>query len=707
MAAFEMSLKLFNKERRSSLENPQTPLSFPAEWLLDIFNGGRTDSGIRVSELTALQVSTVLACVNIISNGVAALPLKVYERIIKAGRLSKKLALEHNLFDLLDCEPNEEMTSFTWRKTLQAHALLWGNLYCEIERNGKNEIINLWPRNPARTRPIRFTAPATIEGTTYPTGTMAYETNETKGDSQMAAQDGTEALDNKMAIRRIVLSEDMIHIPGLSLDGRLGQSTVWLTRQTIGLALATEKYGAKFFGNNARPAGVLEVPGTMEPIAVENLKRSWAEAHGGENSHKTALLEAGVKYTKIGATPEEGQYLQTRQYVRQEIATIFQVPGHMVGETDKGKNTTEQAGIEFVLYCLGPWLTSWEQELKRKLMPKLGPTVGKYFVKFDTRRLLYPDAESRSKFYATGRQWGFLNGDDIRELEDMDPIGGKAGSSYWMPANMIDAGDIDQIVPPGATDPNAPKPAPPAPAPGAQQAKPGTPDVPPASGKGKPAAKPKAGKKKPRSLTFGAGGGIDPNIDGPFVMRHGTTGFNEKDIYREWTAEDLDERGLESVAANCLSLRDRGISKIVSTPLQRGKTTAKIVAATLGGIPVEYDENLNTWKHGFGGQSKAEAGDKVRYYIENPDEVPDNGESLNAFIKRNQEAKNKYAGAPGANGTLLISSGSNISDWSTGAQDAVSDALSNHCELGPSGVGVFVEKELHVIMSGDKFDSAS
>jgi HK97 family phage portal protein len=433
-------------ELRSSLENPQTPLSFPAEWLLDIFNGGRTDSGLRVSEMTALQVTTVLACCNIIGNGIAGLPLNVYERTVSPhGRLGKNLALDHQLFDLLHDEPNEEMTSFTFRKTLQTHALLWGNCYAEIEYNNNGDITGLWPRNPARTRPVRLTGPQVVQGTPYPTGTMFYETNETRGDSQMG-HDGADSLDNRLAIRRLILNEDMLHIPGLSLDGRLGQSTVWLARQTIGLALATEKYGAKFFGNMARPAGVLEIPAAMEPKALENLKRSWAEAHGGENAHKTAVLEMGVKYQKIAATPEEGQYLQTRQYVRTDIATVFGVPPHMVGEKEAGKSSVEQSSIEFVLYCLHPWIAAWEQELKRKLLPKKSRDAN-FFAKFDVRRLLYSDAASRSKFYSTGRQWGFLNGNDIRELEDMDPIPGPAGSTYWQPVNMVDAANAGQGMP--------------------------------------------------------------------------------------------------------------------------------------------------------------------------------------------------------------------------------------------------------------------
>jgi HK97 family phage portal protein len=717
MGFFDKAVRLLRPraELRSSLENPQTPLSFPAEWLLDIFNGGRTDSGIRVSELTAMQVSTVLACVNIITSAIATLPLNVYEQTVSGtGRLGKSLALGHDLFDVLHNEPNEEMTSFSWRKTLQCHMLLWGNGYAEIERNNANEIVGLWPRNPARTRPVRLTAPATIEGTRYPTGTLVYETNETVGDSQMG-QDGTDSLDNKLAIRRIILAEDMIHIPGLSFDGRLGQSTVWLARQTIGLALATEKYGAKFFGNSARPAGVLEIPGTMEPKALENLRRSWAEAHGGENMWKTAVLEAGVKYQKVGATPDEGQYIETRKYVRTEIATIFNVPPHMVGEATTGKSTVEQSSIELVLYTLDPWITAWQQELRRKLMPKKGRTSGKYFVKFDVRRLLYPDAASRSKFYATGRQWGFLNGNDIRELEDMDPIPGGAGSAYWMPVNMMDAGDVHQIVPPGAPAPDGSvadlkaKQAALAkqqgggnePTPGKGQ-KTGMPEVPPKNGK-----QPAKGKKKGRSLTFGAGGGIYPLLDlaelvpgkdGPFAMRHGSTEYNAEDKYREWTDVDLDDKGRAIVERAAQYLLGRGITKIYCTDLKRGHTTAEIVSKVLGGIPIEYTDGLNTWKHGFGGKTKKEAGAAVAYYVEHPTEAPANGESLDTFIKRSQEEIDSHLSEPTS---LLITSGSNLASWNQDEEN-VDKALAGKSEIGPGGFGVIKDDNIMVLYAGDQ-----
>jgi HK97 family phage portal protein len=438
MAFLDQLARRLGYEKRSSLENPSTPLSYPAEWLLDIFNGGRTDSGIRVSELTALQVSTVLACVNIIANGVSSLPLLVYEKSISDGRVASKVAHTHPLFDLLHTEPNPEMSSVTFRKTAQCHALLWGNAYIEIQRNEDNKIIALWPRNPSRTRPIRLLQATKIEGTDYPRGTLCFEVNESMVGSSIAAEDSTD--NDEFAIKRIVLAEDMIHIPGLSLDGRLGQPTIQLARQSVGLALATEKYGAKFFGNSARPAGVLEVAGTLTPKALETLRRSWAEAHGGENAHKIAALEQGVKFTKIAATPEEGQYLETRKFQRVEIAGVFGVPARMVdGDEHAARSTAEQSSIEFVLFCLGPWLAAWEGELRRKLFAKIGRASGKYSAKFDTRRLMYPDAESRSKFYAAGKNWGFLSTNDVRELEGLNPHTGPSGDQLWRPTQVTDA----------------------------------------------------------------------------------------------------------------------------------------------------------------------------------------------------------------------------------------------------------------------------
>lgn len=454
-AAAELRERELQAEIRSSLENPQTPLSFPAEWLLDIFNGGRTDSGIRVSEMTALQVSTVLACVSIIAKGVASLPFHVYERQVEDKRVSHRVAVEHPLHDVLRLSTNPEMTSTIFRATVQAHMLLWGNGYAEIQRDNAAQPIALWPRNPARTRPVRITGPLVVEGTKYPAGTMMYTTNEEMGDEMSAFDDAQ----TRLGPERIVLAEDMLHFRGLSLDGRLGQSTVYLARQIIGLALATEKYGAKFFGNGAVPRGILQIPGTLEAKAIENLRRSWQEAHGGENTHKTAVLESGVEYKAIGIDPQQSQLLETRKYQRSEIAVFFQVPPHMVGEAEKAKSNVEQTSIEFLTYCLQPWLTVWEQETETKLFRRKSLIASpKYFLpKFDTMRLLYPDASSRSTFYRTGKQNGYLTTNDCREREGLNPATDGSGDIFWAPVNMVNAATGLMVgAKPGQEEPAAP-----------------------------------------------------------------------------------------------------------------------------------------------------------------------------------------------------------------------------------------------------------
>lgn len=414
--------------RSGSLENPQTPLSFPAEWLLDIFNGGRTDSGIRVSELTALQASTVLACVGIICKAVASLPLHVYHVETKEGRTAKYLAEDHDLYQMLHRLPNKEMTSHTLRAAVMLHMLLWGNGYIEVQRNQAGDIIGLWPRNPARTRPVRtLNRITTVQGENVPPFTLCFQTAEGFADQLVDTTGSSSGTSENTGDGRYryILAKNMLHLPGLSLDGRLGQPTVQLCRQTVGLALASEKYAAKFFGQGAVPIGLLEIPEALEPRAMEELRRQWIEAYGGENSNKTAVLEKGMKFTKIAFDPEQGQLSQLRLHQVSEIAAIFQVPQHMLptgnsGNPSGSRLNLEQQGIDFVNLCLWPWLDIWQQEIDRKLLSK---SRGRNFEAiFETRRLRMPDAASRSQFYATGSEMGFLCPNDIRDFEHLPPI---------------------------------------------------------------------------------------------------------------------------------------------------------------------------------------------------------------------------------------------------------------------------------------------
>lgn len=427
------------REKRSSLENPQTPLSYPAEWLLDIWNGGRTDSGIRVSELTAFQVSTFLACCDLIAGAIAALPFHVYERKISkvTGRAVHQAAYDHDLYELVSTEPNDEMSSFVMRKAHMLHALAWGNAYLEVQRDAGNGVVAIWPRNPAKTKPYRVFRKTLLEPVSwrpYPVtlqaGQLCYQTTD-----GLDGYDESE-IDQELSGGRLIAAEDILAIPGLSFDGRIGQSTVWLARQTLGLALATEKFGAKYFANYARPGGILTLPTQLNDLQKENARRSWQEAQGGENSGRVAVLPPGFEWKPMTNNPEEAQTVETRRHIRSEICAIMHVSPHMVGDIDKGRSNTEQLAQELIQYCLQPHLTAIKQEWKRKLFPRTSRANNPYFVDFDLSDMLRPDAASREKYFATGRQWGFLNANDCRAVEKLNPIEDESGEQFWMPVNM-------------------------------------------------------------------------------------------------------------------------------------------------------------------------------------------------------------------------------------------------------------------------------
>jgi HK97 family phage portal protein len=365
--------------------------------------------------------------VDLISGGIGSLDLNVYEQLEPRG---KRLAFDQDLHWILHDEPNKEMTGFTFMKTLQCHALLWGNAYAEIERDQANRIKGLWPRDPNATRPRRLTEAQTVGDEKLERGALVYTTTDGAG----LGGAGTSP-------ERLISADNMLHVLGLSLDGRLAKSVVELSRQVMGLSLATEKFAGKFFANGIRPTGVVELPNTMKPEAIQAFKQSLRESQGGENMLTPMVLETGMTWHQSDVKPNEAQFLETRVHQRQEIGAIFHVPERMLGEGGKSNRATaEQEAIEFVQYTLRPWIKAWEPELKRKLFPKTGRTAGKYFPGFYYQDLLTPDAESRGKLIALLKQWGIANSDDIREFFlDWNPIKGPAGETYWMPVNMQDA----------------------------------------------------------------------------------------------------------------------------------------------------------------------------------------------------------------------------------------------------------------------------
>lgn len=376
---------------------------------------GGTTSGKPVNEHTAMQMTAVYSCVRILAEAVAGLPLHLYKYTDSGG---KEKALSHPLYFLLHDEPNPEMSSFVFRETLMTHLLLWGNAYAQIIRNGKGEVIALYPLMPNRMSVDRDSS-----------GALYY--TYTKYSDEAPTMKGM-----TVTLR----PSDVFHIPGLGFDGLVGYSPIAMAKNAIGMAIACEEYGAKFFANGAAPGGVLEHPGTIKD--PQKVRDSWNAAYqGSSNSHRVAVLEEGMKYQPIGISPEQAQFLETRKFQINEIARIFRVPPHMVGDLEKSSfSNIEQQSLEFVKYTLDPWVIRWEQAISRSL---LRPDEKKlYFAKFNVDGLLRGDYVSRMNGYATARQNGWMSANDIRELENLDRIPPELGGDlYLINGNMTKLAD--------------------------------------------------------------------------------------------------------------------------------------------------------------------------------------------------------------------------------------------------------------------------
>ena len=394
------------------------------------FFGGST-SGKAVTERSAMQMTAVYSCVRILAEAVAGLPLNLYRYTEDGG---KEKAIDHPLYLLLHDEPNPEMSSFVFRETLMTHLLLWGNAYAQVIRNGKGEVIALYPLMPNK---------MTVD-------------RDSQGQLYYSYQRGTDEAIRDKNQTVILRPSDVLHIPGLGFDGLVGYSPIAMAKNAIGMAIACEEYGAKFFANGAAPGGVLEHPGTIKD--PQRVRESWQSTFGGSgNANKIAVLEEGMKYTPIGISPEQAQFLETRKFQINEIARIFRVPPHMVGDLEKSSfSNIEQQSLEFVKYTLDPWVTRWEQSIQRSLLTQEEKAA--YFVKFNLEGLLRGDYQSRMQGYAIGRQNGWMSANDIRELENLDRIPAEEGGDlYLINGNMLplkDAGSFADTTTTGEEDSN-------------------------------------------------------------------------------------------------------------------------------------------------------------------------------------------------------------------------------------------------------------
>ncbi len=379
---------------RRSLANPE-------QWLWDSITGPKSYTGKTVNPEVAQGYTAFLACQKVLAESIASLPLVVYERTASG----KRRATEHPLYKILHNRPNPKMTSFVFRETAMVHLTGWGNFYSEVRRNGAGQVEELWPLSPNKVRRVDEG-----RGTHY-------------------------ELEVGMGEKKIIPASAMLHVMGLSLDGKTGISPVTALRQAIGLGLAMEEFDARFFANDAKPGAILEHPGVLGPEAHANLRRDFEEKYSGlSNKHRVAILEEGMKLHEVGVNLKDAQFLQSRLFQLNEIARAFRVPPHMVGDLERSTfSNIDAQDISFSKHTLRPWLVRWEQAMVELFA---GTDRDRFFTEFVVDGLERGDPEKRMMVYRTMRELGIMSANDIAAKENINTLPDGSGDDYWRPANM-------------------------------------------------------------------------------------------------------------------------------------------------------------------------------------------------------------------------------------------------------------------------------
>lgn len=399
----------------------------PPAWVVEALGGGGpTNAGVMVNERKALNLTAVYACVRVLSDAISTLPLQAFRRMADGGR---EVAREHAVYRLLHDRPNPDMTAVVFRELMMLYVLLWGNAYALIVFNGGGEPIELIPIEPHRVKVGRG-----------PDGRKVYEVTGVKG-------------------REFIPDAHMLHVMGLSFDGLVGMSVIGMIRQTCGVALAAEEFGAKFFANGAHMGGVLSHPKTLKPETIVNLRETFAARTTGMNNvGKPYVLEEDMKWTPLSVPPGDAQFLESREFQVTEFARFFRVPPHMIADLrESTNNNIEHQGIEFVVHSLRPWLVKIEQECSYKLFPA-EPERSTYYVEHKIEGLLRGDAKAQAEAFAVLRQNGIINANEWRVSLNMNKIAGEQGDAYLVNGNMIPATQAVAGNTPGQLDPTAPPP---------------------------------------------------------------------------------------------------------------------------------------------------------------------------------------------------------------------------------------------------------
>lgn len=376
-------------------------------WYTDPQTGFRMPQSMwfGVTPDSAMRVAAVLACVRVLAETIASLPLHIYRRLPNGG---KEKVPDHPLYDLLHLRPNRWQTSFDWREMLQGHLTLRGNAICEKIPGPGGTVSQLVPLNPDSFQKIEL----------LDNGVVRYTYHQQKTGEE-----------------RILHSNDVFHLRGLSSDGIVGLSVVALAADTIGLSKAAELFGSKFFSKGAKASGVLEHPENLSENALKNLRQSVAQSISGENILSPLILEEGMKWKQLSITPEDAQFLETRKFQVTDIARIFRIQPHMIGDLERATfDNIEHQSIDFVIHTIRPWLVRWEQAISRDLIAD-----DEYFAEFLVDGLLRGDTKSRFEAYGKAITDGWMNRNEVRELENKNPRPGL--DKFLVPLNMAPAGE--------------------------------------------------------------------------------------------------------------------------------------------------------------------------------------------------------------------------------------------------------------------------
>ena len=400
------------KPHRRSLENPTTSLSNPAEWFVKLFGGEASDAGVGITPDKALQVATFWQCVHLLADDFGKLPTVVFKHKNNDSRYKDR---KHPAYYLLRRKANEFMAAGMFKRTLLHHALVYGNGYAWVRRDGGAAPTELLLLNPERTEP--FWAQGRLWYTTW--------------------------VDNN---RFTLRPDEIFHLHGVGFDGTKGYSIAAYAANSLGLTIAAEKFGSKHFANGSRASGVLHYPGRLKPEAKQNLKESFEKAHQGlDNAHRTIVLEEGAKFEPLTIPPNEAQFIELREFQRKEIASWFKIPPSKLGDPDSvSYNSLEQWNQAYLESALDPWLVAFEEEAFDKLLTEVQKRRESHFVEFNRAALLRTSLEERYRAYGIGMQWGWLSVNDILRKENEPPIGPE-GDTHLVQQNMADLKNVSQL----------------------------------------------------------------------------------------------------------------------------------------------------------------------------------------------------------------------------------------------------------------------